>query len=89
MTAAYAVRHFGSDSFPGFLHKVLKELMGSGASEVQQCLGNALSWTQNQVDEANTALCQYVVAGCKSQELQTKVPKVNEFLKGLVFLVGI
>jgi hypothetical protein len=71
------------------VHKVLKELMGSGASEVQQCLGNALSWTQNQVDEANTALCQYVVAGCKSQELQTKVLKVNEFLKGLVFLVGI
>ena len=89
MTAAFAVRHFGSDSFPGFVHKVLKELMASGASEVQQCLGNALSWTQNQVDEANTALCQYVVAGCKSQELQTKVSKVAEFFKGLVFLVGI
>jgi len=78
LTVAYSIKHFGSDSFPGFVHKVLKEVMSSGASEVQQCLGNAMSWTQNQVDEANTTLCQYVVAGCKSQELQTKVLKRAE-----------
>ena len=73
LTAAYAVKHFGSESYPGFLHKVLKELMVAGPTEAQQSLGNALAWTQKSMEEANTGLCQYVVVGCKSLDLQIKV----------------
>ena len=73
MLLTYLLVHYQVHQLPNQVISVVKKLVSSKDNGVLLKLSNAISWSQNENDAANTALLPFIIQGAGHGTMTVKV----------------